>query len=150
MAKEYFERNIIVRVIDHTYKTSQYDAKLLADTLNSLPGSFSLTFVELMKRRGLTMEKLSERSEVSMETIGRLRRCEECNSSLETLIAICIGMNLHPLLSADLLRKAGKAFQINPKHVLYYMILHEFWQKPLSEANDFLQRNGVKPLSRIN
>lgn len=131
-------------------RMAHYDSNMLVHTLNVLPGSFSKTLVELMKTYEITAERLAEKSNISLETISRLRRCKECNSSFETLISICIGLNLHPLLSLDLLRKAGKTFQVTKKHVIYYDLLHVYWQKTIEDANDYLIQNGIKPLKGTN
>lgn len=42
-----------------------------------------------------------------------MRNNEAVNKSLRNVVAICIGLHLHPLLSEDLIRKSGNAFKIN-------------------------------------
>ena len=102
-----------------------------------------------MKELGITIDKLAQESEVSTETITRMRGYkDECVSSYEKIISICIGMHLHPMLSEDLMSKAGKKLQKTKKHACYGIILCDYYMGTIAEANDFLKQAGYKPLSK--
>ena len=66
----------------------------------------------------------------------------------ETLIAVCIGMHLHPMLSEDLMSKAGKQLQKTQKHTCYGIILCDHYMGTVAEANAFLKQFGYEPLSK--
>lgn len=132
-----------------TEKPPSWTPERLFSILVSLPPDFAETLKKLMKAVGMTIEELAQESEISAETIGRMRRCkEECTSSYETLIAVCIGMHLHPMLSEDLMSKAGKQLQKTQKHICYGIILCDHYMGTVAEANAFLKQFGYEPLSK--
>ena len=60
-----------------------------------------------MESKGYTEELLAEESWVSLSTIKQYRQKEDKVKTLKTVIAICIGLHLHPWITEDLIRKAG-------------------------------------------
>jgi len=67
--------------------------------------SKSLQF--LMKWVNITERKLADKSEVSEKTIQRIRTGESASSTLETRVALCIGMDIPYDVSLAFLEKAG-------------------------------------------
>lgn len=64
-----------------------------------------------MKRKGYSSEKLAEVCQVSSATISRYRGDKYPNINLPSVISLCIGLKLHPVLANDLLHKAGLSFK---------------------------------------
>lgn len=108
--------------IEEVIKVSQN----VSSYLQSLPNSFSKTFQMHMKRAGLTIEELEKRSNVSKNTIIRCRTVIPYTPSKETLLRLCIGMDLEFPLAIDLFRKAGYFLGNRKEDVLYILILSSF------------------------
>jgi hypothetical protein len=100
-------QNSIVDARAEELKKIGNSAKQLATIMRRLPATFADTLVSHMERLGCTEESLAEKSLIHAKTIQRLRNDLRYKSKLETVIAICIGLQLHPILSTDLVDKAG-------------------------------------------
>lgn len=114
-----------------------------ADIVRGLPVEFSATLAAHMKSAGVTTKILSDTSLVSERTIQRMRQNERYTVSLCTVIAICIGLKLPPLLSFDLLRKGGYSFKRTLEHVGYSGILASHYQCSIYECNELCKAAGI-------
>ena len=92
------------------------------------------------------MEHLAEESLVSAKTIQRMRTNDAYDAKLETVVAVCIGMKLEPVLSTDMVKKAGLAFKIDETHIVYQMLLNSHYQSSIHECNEILRASNCKPL----
>ena len=64
--------------------------------------------------------------------------------NLKTVVAICIGMHLPPLVSRHLIESAGLSFKYaNKEHMLYDFSLPH----TIDERNEMLHAHGFKSLS---
>ena len=118
----------------------------VATILQGLPISFSGTLTAHMARKDMSCERLAEACLLSRNSIFRFKKKLYPNISLPNVICLCIGLNLHPLLSADLVRKAGYTFNCSPEHTAYQMLLMTMTNSPIYECNDFLSQMGIHPL----
>ncbi|SHJ09431.1 ImmA/IrrE family metallo-endopeptidase [Propionispora hippei] len=116
--------------------------------MRSLPATFSDTLVAHMDRLNFTVEYLEEMSLVNAKTIQRMRNDDRKPHKLPTVVAICIGMQLNPVLSADLIKKAGHTFRIDEEHIIYQMLLNSYYQNSIYECNEILRANDCNPLSK--
>lgn len=116
--------------------------------LQGLPSSFSETLTAHMTRKGFTCERLAEACLLSRNSIFRYRKEAFPNINLQSVICLCIGLKLHPLLAADLIQKAGYSFNASREHTAYRMILMSMTNNSLPECNEFLSQMGIKPLGR--
>ena len=114
--------------------------------LQGLPSSFSDTLTAHMARKGFTCEKLAEVSLLSRNSIVRYRKGAFPTVNLRSVICLCIGLKLHPLLAADLIQKAGYSFNASREHTAYRMILMSMTNNSLLECNEFLSQMGIRPL----
>jgi len=122
--------------------------KEILEVIKQLPGSFGGTLAELIKWCGTTNEKLGEASLLSARTIQRLRNADdEYESSLETVIALCIGLQLPPILSSNLMEKSGFSLKNTQQHLMYDFILTSCYSYPISYCNDLLTAQGFPMLS---
>ncbi len=124
------------------------EAKRTTTIMRSLPATFSDTLVAHMNRLNFTVEFLEEKSLINAKTIQRMRNNEKHDTKLPTVVAICIGLQLNPILSADMLKKAGHTFRIDEEHVTYQMLLASYYQNSIYECNEILRANNCKPLSK--
>ena len=111
-----------------------------------LPTSFSETLCAHMKRKGITVEQLAERSFLSVWNISRYRNTPYMSISLPTVICLCIGLKLHPILAGDLIRKAGYYLTNSPEHGAYQMLILTMTNNSIPECNEYLAKAGVQPL----
>lgn len=116
--------------------------------LQGLPASFSRTLSAHMTRKGVTRERLAEACLLSRNSIFRFKKDEYPRISLPNVICLCIGLKLHPLLSMDMVRKAGYIFNGSFEHTAYQILLMTMTNSSLYECNDFLCQMGMHPLGR--
>lgn len=118
------------------------EAKEITGIRNNLTGSLGDTLVSHMKRNKITVELLAEKSGVGIKTIQRLRNEEGYSTSIQNIIAVCIGLQLPPMLSFDLLTKAGFSLRNTDEHNLYYLIITTCYTCSIYECNELLKSNG--------
>lgn len=131
------------------------DTKALAESaaavsriLRSLPSGFPDTLVAHMKRKHVTSEALSEASSVSVRQLARLRNGQYREIPLPTAVALCIGLKLHPILSFDLIEKAGIRLTGSIEHAGYQILLLCMADRSIYECDRFLNELGIPPLEK--
>lgn len=124
------------------------EAKETAEILRNLPTTFSGTLKAHMKRLDFTEELLEEKSLINERTIRRMRKNEKYQAKIPTIVAICVGMQLCPDFSFDLMRKSGNGFRTTEEHLIYKMILNSYYRNSIYECNEILEVNNCKPLSK--
>lgn len=117
-----------------------------AALLRSLPTTFSETLVVLMKHQGITVEDLAEAACLSPKTIQRLRNEENRRKSIPMVVSLCIGLSINPILSHDLIGKAGLRLTNSDEDVAYQFLLNSCCQKSIYECNEILNSYGFDPL----
>ena len=113
-----------------------------------LPPTFCDTLVAHMKRQKYTNERLSEYSNVGTRTIERMRSDENYQTTLGTVVALCIGLKLHPILSQDLIQKAGYKFKNTEEHIAYQLLLGSYYENSIHECNEVLKSNNFTLLGK--
>lgn len=98
----------------------------------------------------MTEEELAEAADMSEKTIQRLRNSEPDNVSIETVVQLCIGMKLPPVLSGCLIRASGKNFMMTEQHIMYQFLLNSCYHMGINECNDMLLAQNLKPLGKLN
>ena len=115
--------------------------------LLDLPGGFKETLKRLMKNRELTFEELAGKSDVNEKTIRRIVNGETDNPDIGTIIALCIGMRLHPRLSFNLIEKGNYNLKaINEENIIYGEILRTMYNCDLEDVNEFLSNHNLKKI----
>ena len=122
--------------------------KEITELLATLPKVFSTSLVKIMEWAEISVEELAESSKLSSKTIQRLRTQADYNVNMKTVVAICIGMHLHPLLSNHLIESAGLSFRyVVPEHGMYHFFITGYYGHSVDECNEILQAQGFKNLS---
>ena len=136
------------------YVEAAFDTQHLTKTtrdvnriLMSLPSSFGATLEAHMQRTGMTQERLAEASLITDRRI-RTYCVNEQMVPLPRVVALCIGLKLHPIFAFDLVKKAGYLFNQTPEHVAYQMILVSMTYNSIYECNDYLKTLGLKPIGK--
>lgn len=115
--------------------------------MEGMPAGFGDTVKYHMHNLALTREELSERSLLSVKTIGRMRQGQKRNMQLESVIAISVGMHLFPELSSDLLQKADiKLHNDVPAELCYGVMLRTMYRESIYKWNETLESEGLSPL----
>lgn len=134
--------------INNSNDFNQYSRKVVV--LNKeLPYDFRNRLKYLRKKLNLTREKLSELSYISDQTIKQIENDENRGYTLDTIISLCIGMNLSPDLSIPLIESSGYCIGYNSSKLIvaYNYILRNMYYCSIDEINDFLEANNLKKLS---
>ena len=129
--------------VQHLVKTTQDVSRVL----QSLPSSFGATLEAHMRRKGVTQEQLAESS---LMTDRRIRTycVDDQMVPLPRVVALCVGLKLHPIFAFDLVKKAGYLFNQTSEHVAYQMILVSMTQHSIFECNEYLNILGLKPIGK--
>ena len=129
------------------YPDAVSEALAVQKIVTDMPEKFSETMVYHMHNLAMTKESLSERSLLSTRTISRMRNCTKKMPSLESIVAVSVGMNLLPELSDDLLQKADRNFDISvPEQLCYKVMLRTMYRETIYQWNEILEQRGFAPL----
>lgn len=120
----------------------------LSSVLQSLPGSFSGALIALMKWKGKTVEALAEACSLDPKTIQRMRNNEEYETTIETIVAICIGLQLSPVVSEALINRSAYSLGTGPKYMAYRFLLDACYTKTIFECNEILRGLNLDPLTK--
>lgn len=122
-------------------------AQDVMDLLANFPNNLGDSLKTLMKWREITVKKLAEDSLLEVESISRIRSGARENPSLRTIIALCVGMKLPPILSHKLLENAGYTLRYAiPEQMLYEIILGGCSSLDIFDCNKLLIEKGFDPL----
>lgn len=93
----------------------------------------------------ITEEQLEEQSTINQKTIQRMRTDINYIPKCKTLVAVCLGMHLHPELSKNLINKSTIKINTSSKEgIMYDLLLQSSWKKNIYEINEELKLAGVK------
>lgn len=123
-------------------------SKEIAKVLQAMPGNFPAALVYLMEWKGITNENLAEKTFLDTRTIQRLRNDFDNKTSIETVIAICIGLQLPPAISSRLIDLSTCSLGVGDKHVAYHCILTSYYTRPIIDCNTLLTNMSLKPLTK--
>lgn len=109
---------------------------------------FGNTLVSLMEWSGVSEYELSEHSHISNKTIQRLRNTAVCTSEKRTLVALCIGMQLPPVISRYFLQVAGIILGCtSDEDIAYDHILSGYYRSGIAACNALLTGAGLASLT---
>lgn len=117
-------------------------ARAMSRLLLELPGNFSGTLRAHMTRQGMTIERLSEKTGISVRSINRLRNEERASYALEQVILIALALHLPPEFSLDLIEKAGLRLRSRPEDLIYGAVLRTMYKEPLDAIQEALHECG--------
>ena len=113
-------------IVDDIVEEIVVHIQLISEKLKELH-SFKPALDNLRRWRGLTQEKLSEKSDVSLRKLQDCLSPKSKNSiQLDTVVYLCIGLQLPYELSRRLIELAGFALTVSPKHLAYDFVLRSY------------------------
>ncbi len=120
------------------------EAKRVSDILAEEPSSFCGTLDYHIKRRGYTNEKMEERTGISSRMIQDYRNRKDSKPTLQSVLALCIGLNLQPAFSYDLISKAGHNIMIpSEEYLIYRYLIDNHHMENIYMWNSKLQDAGI-------
>lgn len=121
----------------------------LETTIDKLPKDFGGTLKHLKKYRQLTNESLAELSLLSTEYISKLQNNHIKEPSIQTVLALCIGMSLPIQLSNELMKRAGRRLPTtSDKEAMFYeLLLMSSADHTVEECNQLLEKLNYTTLT---
>lgn len=119
-------------------------AKQHESDFDELPGSFHKTVDYHITRKGLTAEVLSDRSNISPQTISELRNKTDKPVKIETLLKLFIGLNLNREYCYDLMQKAHVGFPNTMEGFVFKWLVDEHTDESIERWQRYLDQAGVK------
>lgn len=118
-------------------------SKELAEAMCKYHGGFAETFRQMLEESGLSNNELCSRSFIQTRTLGRIKSGQEI--SLQTLLALCCGMNLSVPQIELLLQKSGRFLRGEVEQdVAYKLMLPYCSTMSLEKINLVLFKNGYE------
>ena len=118
--------------------------------LRRLPPAFPDALVELMRWRGCTVEELAEKALISRSTVIRMRNDLDYESNLESVVGICVALQLSPPIYPEMIAKAGHSFKLNERHIAYQQLLPQvsYFGWDIHRFNEELAERGLDPIGQ--
>jgi len=105
----------------------------------------------LINQRKWNLEVFMERSGLDKNSFYKAKRGDPTPPTLQTLMAICIAMNLDMSAVEMLFGAAGiKLSAAIPLHRAYIYIINHLSGQPIAVCNEFLNRLQIKALGATN
>ena len=123
-------------------------SKDIANVLQSMPGNFPGALVYLMNWRDITVEGLAEKTFLDPRTIQRLRNDQTNKTTIETIIAVCIALQLPPPISNRLIDLSTCSLGVGEEHMAYHCLLTSYYTRPIIYCNSLLTNMNLKPLTK--
>ena len=113
--------------------------------LESFPSKFGEALIYLMDWSEITVEKLAEKALISTKMLQRMRNDPSYPKNIDSVVAVCIGMNLPPELSNALISKSGYSLRLaqSEAHLMYYFFLNHMYMGTIHECNEMLAARNL-------
>ena len=144
---------------EYTYENTAHNialAKAMDKALTStplirkLPASFSESLKILMKEKGINETELSRYSLVGEKTIQRLRNNDDYPSTKQVILALCVGLRLHPIEARALFGKSQhKLSETSPRDQVYLCIIETGPHNDIYDINAMLRCRNIPILGNI-
>lgn len=110
--------------------------------------SFSQIAFAHIKRMSFSKAMFEEKTLLSARTFDRIKSNELENPTIETVMAICIGLELGIEQGGPLLEIAGYKLGQSHLHRAYRKILSSFKGRSIYECDEFLEELGLQPICK--
>ena len=112
---------------------------------NSLTNDYTRSLKIIMKSKNINQKQLAEKIGISEDTVSRCLTGK--TSSLNTMLLICLGLNLPPIISHKILADSGhKLVPTKEEHQYYEFVLQAMHGKDISEIREFLNSHNIATL----
>lgn len=119
--------------------------KEIQKVLQELPAQFGPAFIHLMDWVEISEESLAEKALISTRKVQRMRNDPTYPKDIDSVVAICIGMNLPPELSTALIDRSGFTLRLaqNESHLMYNFFLNHLYMHSIHDCNDMLAAKNL-------
>ena len=111
--------------------------------------SFNQMTVDLMKMKKITVEKLAEKTGLSVETIKNMRNNPNKQFTIEAVVAVCIALNLSYNISLSYIDRSPSKLTETKQMYFYRYALREWNDLTVSEVNRKLIQCKALPLTDL-
>lgn len=115
----------------------------IAAIIENLPRTFHETLIAHMKRKKCSVLNLVSEAHVYKQKITDMRNNPNGRWQLDEVLAVCIGLHLHPELIFDMLEKAGVDIRYNSRENIFYRgMIHQHYKASIQVWNEKLKERG--------
>ena len=136
--EDYNGRSLSMAAADKMPKLLQQAAET-SKLLLTLPPTFHDAFTKLMDISEVTVEELAEETMMSERSITRYRTEEKQEYAVDTVAVLCVGLHLDPLLSFELMQRAGIFLRNTPEDLVIKAILMGMYMTSVAEISKYLR-----------
>ena len=139
---------VVSDIPTHTSEFKTYVEQTSA-IMDELPGKFGATLAYHMDKLHLTNEALAGLCLINEDTIRKYRNgSNKSKPNIQTVVALCVGLQLPLPFSLDLVHKAGHTFTGELNNIAYLTILATMTGCSIYNCNKLLRNAGVPPLAK--
>lgn len=120
----------------------------MSKVLQEMPGGFSGSLKYLMNWRKKTVEKLAEECSLDTRTIQRMRNDEDYDTTIESIVAMCVALKLPPMISKPFIDRSSFSIGSGEKAMALQFVLNGCYTKTIYECNALLIQIGYQPLTK--
>jgi len=114
------------------------------------PNDFGKALIYYMSELEVTVEQLATATGLSEKTIQRMRTAPEIRPTLESVVAVCIGLHLDAYASDTMLHLAGYSLTNKTNDRVYRLFLNFAYKENVEDCNNLLIRLGMEPLTNLH
>jgi hypothetical protein len=101
-----------------------------------------------IERRDYDKDEFYERTLLSGKTYDRVKANTFPHPKIETVMSVCIGLELGVFYGIPVLTAAGHTLTNSPLHCAYHQLLATCCGKTIFECNEMLEKSGFEPLNK--
>lgn len=137
-----------MEIFNRSEELKRFREELIEETqyLSRTSQTFSQAAYGHIQRKGYNKIIFADKTLLSEKTFDRIKNNQLNNPTLETVMAICIGLELSPPYSEELLKAAGFTLNNSPQQLAYKKLLHSYRGHSLYECNEVLGALGLSPI----
>ena len=121
----------------YNLKALKEQNKNIRKELSELPYDFGPALKKLMENRKVTIEMLASDANISEAQIKRLRNNEDQGTKPVTLVKICVGLQLPPMISRVLFKKKGfDLLQNTEQNILFNFVLDAMYKENIHTVEE--------------
>ena len=116
----------------------------MQNIINAMPPKFGDALIYLMKLSKQSVESLAENARMDVKMLQRMRNDPDYPKTIESVVAVCIGMHLQPEVSSELMKRSGFSLRLaqSESHLFYKFFLDSFYTHTVDECNEILTAKG--------
>lgn len=142
-----FDEDANISVQEKAALIAEHHSSII-EIMKNLSSHSPTALKQLMKWRKITVETLAEKSLLSTKTIQRMRNEDDYQTSLGTVVALCVGMQLPPMISRKFIEICGFTIRYtSEEQAMYDFIITGYYTYPIHECNELLENAGFKNLT---